>query len=225
MTGDSSWYLKIKTAHLQKWGAREGSYETGAQSACQKGLRVGPEGRGHCQLCPLPAAWPGGNLSLPFPGPGFIYLGDERVVPSGDLPPSACDTIHEREHPTACHLPVKPEISWGEGQSQRSFLLHGWSLFVCWFVFRVVLGMPFIMGKYWETLHLGYISVILPDTHCSTVRKEKTVNISCLEMISFRRAGAIFWACMDRKTSESDVRTHVPGPPLTGCEIWVWSNR
>lgn len=100
-----------------------------------------------------------------------------------------------------------------------------WLKFVCLFVFQVVLGLPFIMGKYWETLHLGYISVILPDTHCSTVRKEKTVNISCLEMISFRRAGAIFWACMERKTSESDVRTHVPGPPLTGCEIWVWSNR
>lgn len=44
MTGDSSWYLKIMTAHLQKWGAREGSYETGVQSARQEGLRLGPGG-------------------------------------------------------------------------------------------------------------------------------------------------------------------------------------
>lgn len=123
MTGDSSWYLKIMTAHLQKWGAREGSYETAVQSTCQKGLRLGPGGGASASsaLCQQPDQ----EEILPFPGPGFTHLGGKRAALCGDLLPSACDTIHECKHPTACHLPVKPEILWGEGQSQRPFLLHG----------------------------------------------------------------------------------------------------
>lgn len=222
MTGDSSWYLKIKTAHLQKWGAREGSYETGAQSACQKGLQVGPEGRGNCQLCPLPAAWPGGNPSLPWT---CVYSSGRREGCS-QRGPSAFSLWYDSWERTSHCLPSPCKIRNLMGRRPEPEIFPSpWLKFVCLFVFWVVLGLPFIMGKNWETLHLGYISVILPDTHCSIVRKEKTVNISCLEMISFRRAGAIFWACMERKTSESDIRTHVPGPPLTGCEIWVWSNR
>ena len=84
-------------------------------------IRTRRRGQSSSALCPQPDQ----EEILPFPGPGFIHLGDERVVLCGELLPSACDMIHECKHPTACHLPVKPEILWGEGQSQRSFLLHG----------------------------------------------------------------------------------------------------
>ena len=186
MTGDSSWYLKIMTAHLQKWGAREGSYETGVQSARQEGLRLGPGG--------------GAGPALPF----ARSLTRRKSFPSLDCLPSPCknrNLVGRRPEPEIFPSP------WLK------------------FFFRVALGLPFIMGRYWEILHLGYLSVILPDTPLSIVRKEKNANISCLETISFRRAGAVFWPCMERKTSGPDVRTHVPSPPLTGWESWVWSHR
>lgn len=132
--------------------------------------------RGQCQLCPLPAAWPGGNPSLPWTrvySPGrqegcslwgssaFSMWYDSWVQTSHCLP-SPCqarDLVGRRPEPETFPSP--------------------WLRFFCCCCccFRVALGRPFIMGKYRELLHLGYLSVILPDTHLSTVRKEKTTNI------------------------------------------------
>lgn len=167
MTGESYLYLKIMTAHWQKWGARGGNYETGVYP--REGSGVGPGGRALVPTLPLSSSLPR-RKSFSSLDPGLFIWEMRQLFSVGNLLPSACDMIHENDRPTSCHLPVKPEFSSrGEGQSQRSFLLSGWSFF------QVALDLPLVKGMYWEISHLGYIFIILPDTHFSITRREKTV--------------------------------------------------
>lgn len=94
MTGESYLYLKIMTAHWQKWGARGGNYETGVYP--REGSGVGPGGRALVPTLPLSSSLPR-RKSFSSLDPGLFIWEMRQLFSVGNLLPSACDMIHEND--------------------------------------------------------------------------------------------------------------------------------